>query len=106
MLLDRWLGKEGIHYYKERDLREILKLHMHHEDSEINAVEGKGALNFMALDDLTIDEEGELIDPDSIVVVPFANKTPIFPEFKSNPEDPFKSYSEIRGKMGDFYRRA
>ena len=30
LLLDRWLGKEGIHYYKERDFREMLKLHIHH----------------------------------------------------------------------------
>lgn len=98
LLLDQWLGKEGIHFYKERDFRKMLELHMHHKDSDIDTVEGKGALNFMALDDLTIDEEGELIDPDSIVEVSFANKTPIFPEFKSNPEDPFLSRIQKSGK--------
>lgn len=98
LLLDRWLGKEGIHFYKEKDFREMLKLHMHHKDSDIDAVEGKGALNFMALDDLTMAEEGELVDPDSIIEVPFKDKIPLFPEFKSSPEDPFLSRIQKSGK--------
>lgn len=98
LLLDRWLGKEGIHFYKERDFREMLKLHMRHEGSEIDVVEGKGALNFMDLDDLSIGEEGELLDPNSIIVVPFVNNIPLFPTFDSTPDDPFLNRIQKSGK--------
>lgn len=98
LLLDRWLGKEGMQFYKEKDLREMLKLHMHDEDSDIDAVEGKGALNFMALDDLTIAEEGELVDPLSIIILPFANNIPLFPKFTSSADDPFLHHVQRSGK--------
>ena len=98
LLLDKWLGKEGIQFYKEKDFREFLKLHIHDKDSDIDAVEGKGALNFMALDDLTIAEEGELVDPLSIITIPFAHDIPIFPDFENSPHDPFLNHVQRSGK--------
>ena len=58
-VLDRWLGKEGIHYFREEDLRRVIKLHMEAEEADVDHVEGAGALNFLALDDLLVSQEGE-----------------------------------------------
>ena len=71
---------------------------MRNEDGEIDVVEGKGALNFMDLDDLTIGEEGELLDPHSIIVVPFVNKIPVFPVFDTTADDPFLKRIQKSGK--------
>ena len=40
IVLDRWLGKEAIHFYRERDLREIIKMHVESPKTEIDKVEG------------------------------------------------------------------
>ena len=53
-ILDYWLGPEGIHYFRERDLREVIKMHMAAEEGEVDHVEGSGALNFLAIDDLKL----------------------------------------------------
>jgi len=50
LVLDRWLGAEGIRYFPERDLRKVIQLHMDSAASEIAYVEGQGALNFLELD--------------------------------------------------------
>ncbi len=80
MVLDYWLGEEAIAYYRERDLRELIKLHMKSSETEIDRSEGKGALNFLALDDLPLKAEGEPVDPLSILKVPFKNEKPTFPD--------------------------
>ncbi|RQD71827.1 MAG: DUF21 domain-containing protein [Tindallia sp. MSAO_Bac2] len=80
LLLDYWLGEEAIAYYRERDLRELIKLHMKSSETEIDRSEGKGALNFLALDDLPMKAEGEPIDPLSILKLPFKNGKPVFPD--------------------------
>jgi len=49
MLLDRWLGPEGIRFFGERDFRQLIKKHMESGDADIDEVEGKGALNFLAI---------------------------------------------------------
>lgn len=89
-MLDHWLGKEAINYYSEKDLQAIIHLHAHSGASDINRVEGQGAINFLAIDDLTVAEEGERVDPLSIVTLPFDEKgLPIFPTVSSDSEDPF-----------------
>ena len=80
MVLDYWLGEEAIAYYRERDLRELIKLHMKSSETEIAKSEGKGALNFLALDDLPLKAEGEPIDPLSVLKLPFKNEKPTFPD--------------------------
>jgi metal transporter CNNM len=89
LVLDRWLGKEAIRYYREQDLREVITLHMDAAESDIAKVEGQGALNFLALDDVPFTDEGEDIDPDSIIRLEFTGDRPAFPSLERTAEDPF-----------------
>jgi hypothetical protein len=99
MILDRWLGPEGIHYFRERDLREVIKMHMNAEEADVDHVEGAGALNFLAIDDLAVAYEGEMIDPGSIIALPTKdNGKPIFPAFDSSSSDSFLREIEQSGK--------
>ena len=88
-LLDKWLGAEAIQYFKEKDLRELLKLHVEAPETDIENVEGRGALNFLAIDDLSIAQEGEPIDPGSIIQLNFINDRPQFPIINRTCEDEF-----------------
>ena len=78
-VLDRWLGPEAIPYFKERDLRQVIRLHMESGETEINTLEGLGAMNFLKLDDLPLAAEGEPLDEDSVVRLPFEGGRPVFP---------------------------
>lgn len=89
LALDKWLGPEALRYYKERDLREIIKMHMESRHTEIDRLEGQGAMNFLTLDDVPLSEEGESIDPDSIVQLPFRGDQPQFPAISASSTDPF-----------------
>ena len=97
-LLDLWLGAEGIYVYREQDFREVIQRHIDSEGSAIDRVEGLGALNFLALDDIPVDGEGEEVDPLSIVALPTANGFPEFPPFDHDPSDPFLRKIEASGK--------
>jgi hypothetical protein len=88
-LLDLWLGKEGIQYFREKDITEILKKHIAAEDSDIDRLEGIGAMNFLAIDDLLVIEEGEEIHPESILSFKERNGKIIFPGFLRSKEDHF-----------------
>lgn len=79
ILLDMWLGKEKMEFFKERSLRIMLSKHMVSESSDIDRLEGLGALNFLSIDDLYIKQEGSLIDPASIISLPTYNGLIIFP---------------------------
>ncbi len=98
LLLDRWLGPEAITYFKENDLREIIKVHMESAKSEIDRVEGKGSLNFLALDDLPVAAEGEIVDPRSIIKLDFMDNRPVFPEITPSGEDKFLKMLNSSGK--------
>jgi metal transporter CNNM len=89
MLLDWWLGPEGITLLRERDFRALLTRHGGTEGADVGRLEAIGALNFLDLDDIPVVEEGELIDPLSIVTLPNVNLRPEFPRFKRSPVDPF-----------------
>lgn len=95
LVLDRWLGPEGILYLRERDLRELIGLHAVADDSDVGRLEAQGALNFLALDDLPIAQEGEPIDPKSIVSSERANT---LPRFEASPGDPFLRDLQASGK--------
>ena len=70
-LLDATLGREGITYFREAELRELIHHHMEAPDADdVDWIEGMGALNFLALDDIHIGEEGEPLDADSVIVLP------------------------------------
>lgn len=80
MILDRWLGPEGVHYWREESLERFLRAHAHAEEADdIHAIEGVGAANFLSLDDIPLGEEGEEVDPASVVRLPFEGGVPVFP---------------------------
>ncbi len=97
LFLDRWLGRESIQYYKERDVEQLLKLHVQSSESDIDRVEGKGALNFLAFDDIPISQEGEPVDPRSIISVEFIGSRPVFPEMERTHTDPFLTSVQASG---------
>ena len=88
-ILDMWLGKEAIKFYKESEIEEILRMHIRERDSDIDHVEGIGALNFLAMDDLQVSQEGVPIDPQSIISLEFEGRRPIFPIITSSANDTF-----------------
>ena len=89
ILLDVWLGKEGITYMRERDLRQVIKKHIEAEEAEVDAIEGIGALNFLQIDDIPLGKEGEEIDPGSIITLPTRLDLPVLPDFEASATDPF-----------------
>lgn len=97
-LLDAWIGTEGIPWYRERELREILEQHARSRDTEVGRVEATGAINFLALDDLAVRHEGETLDPRSIIALPVENGRPQFPPFARTTDDPFLRTLEASGK--------
>lgn len=87
--LDRWLGGEQISYFRERDLRQLIRLHMEASESDIARVEGQGALNFLEVDDITMAGEGEPLHPDSVIALDFVDGKPQFPLQNGLPEPAF-----------------
>lgn len=83
LLLDLWLGKEGIQYLAERDMREMIRQHMTAEDADLGRIEGMGALNFLSIDDIPATHEGEPLDPRSIVSLPFDGDKPRLPDIST-----------------------
>ena len=98
ILLDAWLGAEGIQYFREHSLREVIKKHIEADVSDVDRLEGIGALNFLAIDDLMVVEEGENIDPQSVIALPIENNLPVFPDFARTTSDPFLQSIEVSGK--------
>jgi hypothetical protein len=98
LILDWSLGKEGIQYFRERDIHTLIQKHIDADESDINRLEGVGAMNFLALDDLMVSEEGEPADPLSIIVLPHHEGLPEFPEFKAITDDPFIAAVNAFGK--------
>ncbi|MHC3995564.1 DUF21 domain-containing protein [Thiomicrolovo sp. ZZH C-3] len=88
-MLDLWLGKEAVQFLRENEIEEMLKLHIQERDSEITRTEGVGALNFLAMDDLKVSDEGEPIEPLSIIPMKFEGSVPQFPEITPSAADPF-----------------
>ena len=77
---------ETIDFLSEREVREVMKRFIASPRTEIGRVEGIGALNFMALDDLSVREEGEELDPKSVIELPEDGGRPLFPAFESSPD--------------------
>ena len=89
IVLDKWLGPEALQFFKEKDFRELLKMHMDSPQTDLDKVEGKGALNFLAIDDLPVVKEGEAVDPASVIQLPFVGEKPVFPKLDLSCTDPF-----------------
>lgn len=89
LILDAWLGKEGITYLAESELSSIIRKHIESEETDINHVEGIGALNFFKLDKISVAEEGEVIDPDSVIALPTKMDLPIIPDICAGSDNEF-----------------
>nr|WP_321452924.1 CNNM domain-containing protein [uncultured Carboxylicivirga sp.] len=89
ILLDAWLGKESIEYFKEKKIKYFLKKHVDGADSEIDRTEGIGAINFLSLDDILVSKEGEPLHPKSIIPIAHENGMPVFPKFTKQHHDLF-----------------
>ncbi len=76
-------------------------MHMAAEEGEVDHVEGSGALNFLAIDDLKIAHEGEQIDPDSIIALPMSESgMPAFPDYERSAPTLFYSRLNVRKRSG------
>lgn len=78
MVLDRLVGNEKIEFLKESKMRHLLQLHIESKEADIDEIEGMGAMNFLALDDSRVDDEGSAILPESIISLPFERGVPDF----------------------------
>lgn len=97
-LLNAWLGPEGVQYYRERELHILIQKHIDADEAEIDRLEGLGALNFLAIDDLAVVREGEHLDPESVITLPFSEGQPVFPRIEASSSDPFLKRVETSGK--------
>jgi hypothetical protein len=97
LLLDWWLGKEGITYLRERDVRSLI-LRSATSGGDIGRFEAIGARNFLDLDDIPVTEEGEPVDAQSIISMPLANQRCVPPKFDRSPDDPFLRRVDASGK--------
>ncbi len=79
VMLDLWIGPEGPSFLRERDVEVLLQKHIREEGSEIGATEGRGALNFLSLDDRKISREGVEVAPETVFSFPSKLDLPIIP---------------------------
>jgi hypothetical protein len=99
LMLDAWLGKESNLYYRERELREMLRKHVEADDAdEIERLEGIGAANFLSIDDVGTVHEGANINPDSILELPEHASLPVFPKFEQTWDDPMMQQIDRSGE--------
>lgn len=104
LLLDTWVGTESVPRFRERELRNILRRHAVQDDSEVGRVEAIGAINFLALDDLVVQDQGKPLDPGSVVQLPFDGDRPVFPALDRGQDDPLSTNWPRRGTSGSFGR--
>lgn len=98
MVLDLWLGTESVQWFREHQLRQVIEKHVEAEESEVDRLEGMGALNFLALDDLMVSQVGETVDPQSIIALPMRGLRPEFPDFQPRRDDPFVQLIQASGR--------
>lgn len=98
MMMDSLFGKEAIRYFRETELKDIIRRHMLAAESEVDRIEAIGALNFLSIDDLPIEQEGVPLDPVSIIRLPLRDGLPHFPAFSKMADDPFLQAINASGK--------
>jgi metal transporter CNNM len=97
ILLDWWLGVEGIAYLRERDVRSLVA-RAAASGGDIGKLEAIGVQNFLDLDDLPVTEEGEPVHTQSIIPLPLVSGRCMLPTFNSSPNDPFLRRVNASGK--------
>ncbi len=97
-LLDLWLGHEGMQFFREADFGDVIRKHINSSDAEITHLEGLGAINFLEIDDLTVLQEGESVDPASIISLPTVAGKLSFPDYENKVNDKFIYQVQKSGK--------
>lgn len=69
MVLDKWIGPDGPMFFAERDFEVLLDRHIQERSTDIGHAEGRGALNFLRIDDLKASNEGVSVHPETIIEV-------------------------------------
>jgi hypothetical protein len=98
VFLNWWLGPEGITLLRERDFRAFITKHIGAAGADVGQLEAIGASNFFDLDDILVTDEGESIDPRSIITLPIEKERPLMPKFDRSPNDPFLQQLNASGK--------
>ncbi len=96
--LDWWLGPEGVQYLREEMLRQYIAKSMGAGGSDVGTFEGRGAVNFLALDSRRVGEEGEILDRRSVVSLPVVDGRLEIPELTRAAEDGFIRRVQASGK--------
>lgn len=97
LILDGWLGREGISYFREQELSALIGTHMEAEEADMDHVQGMGALNFFEMDKSTVCDEGEVLDPQSVIHLATKLDLPLLP----NQQDPeFADFINTVNKSG------
>jgi CBS domain containing-hemolysin-like protein len=89
LFLDWWLGHEGVRLLGEDDFKALITHHMRIKGGEVGMLEGIGATNFLELDDVRACEEGEELDPNSVIRLDIVDGRPALPRFTRSADDPF-----------------
>lgn len=90
LILDKWLGRETSRFFSEEAIKMLLKKHAIGDKSQLSRLESIGAINFLNLDDIKVEEAGSRIDHRSVIALPVDEKgLPIFPDFECTPNDGF-----------------
>lgn len=79
LLLDRWIGPEGPKFFREDDFEVMLERHIQERSTDISHSEGRGALNFLRLDDLRVSGEGSPLDPRTVLPLSCRDTPPAIP---------------------------
>jgi metal transporter CNNM len=97
LVLELWLGPEGVMLFRERDFRALIARHAGDPNTDLGRLEAIGALNFLDLDDVPVGREGELIDPRSVIALPMLNGKPVLPALERSPKDPLLRQIDASG---------
>jgi hypothetical protein len=97
-MLDKLLGAEATEYLQERQLKGVIEQHIISDDAEIDFIEGRGALNFLDIDDVPISDEGETVDPASIIELPTQIDLPLLPKVHSLTDEFVRNVNESSRK--------
>ena len=97
-ILDQWLGVERVEFLRERQLKGVIEQHIESDSAEIDFIEGRGALNFLDIDEVPISDEGEYVDPASVITLPTAMDLPVLPRMGRSAADPFIQRVNASGK--------
>ncbi|MFD2202907.1 DUF21 domain-containing protein [Shivajiella indica] len=98
IILDKMVGNEVVPWITEQEMINLLKYQARTAKTELDRIEAVGAVNFLKMDDIPVEEEGEEIDNESIIELPFKDRNPVFPMIQKSSKDPFLKELAKSGK--------